>query len=101
MFNIVAKRVVNWSIKKMYTIDVSNEMIEQKKKDKTMLKKRLKRILCFHCKRNSGETKNKMKCCRACGNAYYCSKHCQKRDWIKHKMICDRKFEKIKSILKF
>lgn len=36
------------------------------------------------------EPKNvKLKKCGRCGKAYYCGETCQKRDWKRHKKVCD------------
>ena len=32
----------------------------------------------------------RMKICRACKEATYCNRECQKADWPKHKLICKR-----------
>ena len=98
---IIARRTANWALKNRNKDNKSKEMIKTMITNREKSKNLLSEILCFNCKRNSGETKNKMKCCSACCAAYYCSKHCQKRHWVHHKMRCDRKFERVKHILKF
>ena len=34
--------------------------------------------------------KDGAKKCGACGEAYYCSRQCQRRDWKKHKAECQK-----------
>ena len=36
-------------------------------------------------------SKKSTKCCSQCGNAFYCSKDCQRLHWKKHKMDCQDK----------
>ena len=42
----------------------------------------MQKRVCFVCKK---ETKD---LCKRCKSTYYCSKSCQKSDWIKHKTEC-------------
>lgn len=36
-------------------------------------------------------TKDGIKKCGRCGNAFYCSKECQTRDWGSHKYVCGKR----------
>ena len=38
------------------------------------------------CTRCGGETRTFV--CLGCGEAHYCSRRCQKRDWPRHKQLC-------------
>merc|ERR1712228_284171 len=60
--------------------------IFRKKKNVRFLKNFLRGNQCGHCfVRNK-----KLRICKGCGRQYYCSKLCQKRHWIKHKINCKK-----------
>lgn len=46
--------------------------------------------LCRNCNKNESDIDGKMKQCANCGNAWYCSRECQKIDWKKHKLVCTK-----------
>jgi MYND finger len=51
--------------------------------------KRAKQVTCDTCKKRSSYTK--MKKCSRCRNATYCSVECQKQDWNRHKVECQKR----------
>merc|ERR1712228_831002 len=54
-------------------------------KYKRQIKKNLKKIVCSFC-----GSKGKVKSCTNCMAAFYCSKLCQKRDWMSHRKKCHK-----------
>jgi len=42
--------------------------------------------ICSSC----GKEEVGMRCCGRCKSLYYCSKECQKEDWISHKRLCQK-----------
>ena len=50
--------------------------------------RRVKQVSCDTCKKRSSYTK--MKKCSRCRNATYCSVECQKKDWHRHKLTCQK-----------
>ena len=68
---------------------ISNSNDNQKN---TMMKTRNRYFLynvakeyqCQTCSRNT----KRLKLCKKCKNVYYCSKLCQKRDWLRHRAEC-------------
>ncbi len=53
----------------------------------------IKTRVCYNCHTS---TKEKLLRCSACKYAYYCSRECQREDWSKHKIDCN-KFKEVKS----
>jgi len=45
-------------------------------------------FICFSCGLDAVATKSKLMKCKRCMIASYCSKECQKSNWLKHKRIC-------------
>jgi myosin heavy subunit len=45
-------------------------------------------FICFSCGLDAVATKSKLMKCKRCMIASYCSKECQKSNWLKHKKIC-------------
>lgn len=45
------------------------------------------KLICGYCDK---EKKNKLKKCSRCKVYYYCSKECQKKDWPRHKLQCNK-----------
>ena len=43
------------------------------------------RRYCYHCGK---QRLKKIKACKACRSAFYCSRKCQKSEWIFHKLVC-------------
>ena len=56
------------------------------------IERELSSLRCGYCGRRGYKT---LHGCSGCGDTYYCSKHCQKRDWKYglHKEQCHRKLE--------
>ncbi|EIW60812.1 uncharacterized protein TRAVEDRAFT_120694 [Trametes versicolor FP-101664 SS1] len=42
---------------------------------------------CDGCRRTESESKVKLKRCAGCSATMYCSRQCQKQDWVSHKWV--------------
>lgn len=57
--------------------------------------KRTRNFLCFICKKPTTDV------CGICKMAAYCSKSCQKKDWLAHKLLCTSTGKKARKSLSF
>lgn len=82
-------------IKSEKNIDVDKITIPSKKEANEFFEKRrqqIRKVLdnakkCSTC----GEISENLKQCSACKSISYCSIECQKKDWLEHKKICNKK----------
>ena len=51
-----------------------------------------KNNFCKRMCRNCFKQENIMKKCAQCRGVYYCSKQCQREDWVRHKLTCTKYF---------
>ena len=56
----------------------------------TMREKAIKEERCDGCARCGGPGVPRLLVCGACKNTRYCSARCQKEDWKKHKLVCEK-----------
>eukprot|EP01083_Nonionella_stella_P053533 141578_1 len=77
-----------------YDVQVREDVEGKNKKELTCHKVySVNKMNCFYskCKKSLDmKQKSKLKKCRQCESAFYCSKQCQKRDWKTHKEICNQ-----------
>lgn len=46
--------------------------------------------VCGGCKKDASSLSKPLKHCAKCGEAWYCSRECQKADWKQHKKVCGK-----------
>eukprot|EP01084_Bolivina_argentea_P081694 147907_1 len=65
---------------------MQQEMRTNNEKQKTKLNR-----ICIVCNKTNKELQGNMKICGHCKQVQYCSKHCQKIDWVEnfHRLVCD------------
>ena len=71
----------NW-IKCVLVCETRNDTLFIKWKNVNLMKK------CALC----GKNKNQLKKCKQCRKVVYCSKQCQKQDWLSHRVSCSVPF---------
>ena len=85
-----------WHILRMFVLNrycCSKTQLEQQITQEVLKAKQMfKAQICWHCHKAKLDS-CALKKCSLCGIATYCSKACQKKDWLYHKQTCAKLIE--------